>query len=113
MTTDYKSMSKKQLEKVLKDVQRALKSIEAKEKREARKAAEKAAAKFGFSLSEITGEAPAKRGRPKKNAGPKKVGAPKYANPENPKQTWTGKGRQPQWYKKAIDAGTKPESLEI
>lgn len=32
-------------------------------------------------------------------AGPKKtVGEPKYRNPDNPEQTWTGKGRAPAWF---------------
>jgi DNA-binding protein H-NS len=111
MANDLKTMSKKQLEKMLKDVQGALAGIAKKEKREAKKAAEKAAAKFGFSLSELTGEtAPAKKPR---KAAAKKQGVAKYANPENSAQTWTGKGRQPQWYKAAIDAGKDPKSLEV
>lgn len=116
MTSDLKSMSKKQLEKLQKDVQKALKSLQNKEKREAKRAAEKAAAKFGFSLSELTGQEDAKPGRPKgnsKKAGAKKAGKPKYSNPADPSQTWTGKGRQPAWFKDAVDAGTDPQSLEI
>jgi DNA-binding protein H-NS len=111
MANDLKSMSKKQLEKLQKDVQKALKSIQTKEKREAKKAAERAAAKFGFSLSELTDAGTAKPGR--KKSGPKTVGKAKFANPDDPKQTWTGKGRQPTWYKAAMDAGKDPKSLEI
>lgn len=111
MANDLSTKSKKQLEKMLSDVQKALKAIETKERREAKKAAEKAAAKFGFSLSELT-DRPVARSAGKKGR-PKSPGTPKYANPDDPSQTWTGKGRQPQWYKDAIAAGKDPKSLEI
>jgi DNA-binding protein H-NS len=34
-----------------------------------------------------------------------------FRNPENPAQTWTGKGRRPFWYVKAVKRGAKPEAL--
>lgn len=111
MANDLKSMSKKQLEKLQKDVQAALDGISKKEKREAKKAAEKAAAKFGFSLSELTTDGGGTKGRRK--AAPKSPGVAKYANPDDPSQTWTGKGRQPQWFKTAIETGKDPKAMEI
>ncbi len=115
MANDLKTMSKKQLEKMLKDVQKALKGIETKEKREAKKAAEKAAAKFGFKLSELTGSAAAAAGSaPSKRKSAKKSSSPaKYANPADATQTWTGKGRQPNWYRAEVEKGTSPASMEI
>jgi DNA-binding protein H-NS len=110
MANDLSTMSKKQLEKLHSDVQKALSALQAKERREAKKAAEAAAAKYGFSLSELTETAGGKAAR---KSGPKKQGTPKYANPQDPSQTWTGKGRQPQWYRDAIEAGTDPKTLEI
>ena len=38
---------------------------------------------------------------------------PKYQHPDNPKQTWTGKGRQPEWFKEQINQGRSIERLEI
>lgn len=115
MAEDLGKMTRKQLEKMLKDVQKALKTLETREKREAKKAAEKAAEKFGFKLKDLvsttsTGEpdAPVRRKSAKKPASP-----PKYANPTNPAQTWTGKGRQPNWYRAEIEKGTAPEAMEI
>ncbi|WP_299968311.1 H-NS family nucleoid-associated regulatory protein [uncultured Roseobacter sp.] len=114
---DLSKMSRKQLERLITDAQRALKSIETKEKREAKKAAEKAAAKFGFKLSELT-NAPAAAPKPKsaaKKATPAKkpAAAAKYANPANPAQTWSGMGRQPRWFKDAVASGVDPKTLEI
>lgn len=114
MTIYLKSMSRKQLEKHLKDVQKALTTLEARELKEATKAAEKAAAEFGFTLNELAGgkqpAAKPKRNKPKAS-GPKSK--PKFANPENPKQTWTGKGRQPNWYRAHLEKGVKSEAMQL
>lgn len=34
-----------------------------------------------------------------------------YRNPDNPWETWGGKGRKPKWVKKALDAGKKLDDL--
>ena len=49
-----------------------------------------------------------KRGRP---AGRGRMGpvAPKYRNPENPAETWAGRGLKPRWLTAAIKGG-KPDS---
>ena len=114
MATDLKKMSRKELERHLKDVKKALANVQARERREARKAAESAAAKFGFTLNELT-DAPAKaptRGR-KKAKAPAKKSKPQFANPADASQTWTGKGRQPNWYREAVEKGASPDSMRI
>ena len=40
-------------------------------------------------------------------------GAAKYANPANPEQTWTGRGRKPNWVIEALDNGKSIEDLAI
>ena len=42
----------------------------------------------------------------------KKVGAPKFQNPDGP-ETWTGRGKRPGWYLKAKEAGFTDEDLLI
>ena len=112
MKFDLKSMTRKELEKLKANVEKALDRLAAKDKKTALAAAEKAAAAHGFSLAEITeGAAAPKKRRAKK--GPKTVSAPKYKNPDDASQTWTGKGRQPDWFKKAIAGGTTPDAMEI
>ncbi|WP_298938378.1 H-NS histone family protein [uncultured Ruegeria sp.] len=39
--------------------------------------------------------------------------APKYANPDDPSQTWTGRGRKPAWVKEALEAGKSIDDLAI
>ncbi len=37
----------------------------------------------------------------------------KYANPNDPSQTWSGRGRKPGWVHKALEAGKSLEDIEI
>lgn len=112
MTPNLKSMKRKELEKLKANVEKALENLAQKDKKAALAAAEKAAAAHGFSLAELSGAtAPAKTRKAK--TGPKKISPPKYKNPANADQTWTGKGRQPDWFKSAITSGTSPDAMEI
>lgn len=112
MQPDLKSMTRKELEKLKSNIDKALTKISANDKKAALAAAEKAAAAHGFSLADITGEAPARKPRKAKSAI-KTVSSPKYKNPDNATRTWTGKGRQPDWFKSAIANGTTPDDMEI
>jgi DNA-binding protein H-NS len=38
---------------------------------------------------------------------------PKYRNPANPSDTWTGRGRMPLWMKALTDKGAKREKFSI
>jgi len=118
MKFNLKTMSRKELEKLRADVDKALEQVSSREMELAIKSAEKAAAAHGFSLAQLTGSekpAPKKRGRKPgpKAANPRKAGAPRYKNPADASQTWTGKGRQPVWFKDAVSAGADPSSMAI
>jgi DNA-binding protein H-NS len=39
--------------------------------------------------------------------------APKYRNPENPSETWAGRGLRPRWLAAALKAGKKLEHFAI
>jgi DNA-binding protein H-NS len=39
--------------------------------------------------------------------------APKYRNPENPAETWAGRGLKPRWLAAAIKSGKKLENFAI
>jgi DNA-binding protein H-NS len=43
----------------------------------------------------------------------KSTGKPKYRNPNNPEQTWTGHGKKPGWLKQAIENGAEQEDFRI
>ncbi len=105
MAIDLGTMRRKELLELRNQVEKALKDAEVRERKAALKAAEKAAAEFGFSLSELSPEGA-------KPAAGSKTKA-KYRNPGNPSQTWTGRGRKPQWVHDALKAGADISDLEI
>lgn len=104
MSVDLSKMSHKELEALQEDVKSAIKSAYERDRAEAHKAAEKAAAEYGFSLDEVSGGA-------RKPKSSKTVA--KYANPSDRTQTWTGKGRQPNWFRELVNNGTPAETLEV
>ncbi len=104
MKIDLKKLSGAELEELIEQAQKELKTVRAREKNEALKAAKAAAAKFGFSLDELSGGSTKSKGS---------KSAPKYANPADPSQTWSGRGRKPQWVHDAIGAGKDISDLEI
>lgn len=81
----------------------------------------KLAKAHGYSIEEVFGDAAPARGRatkatkaPAKKAV-RKLGkvAPKYRNPANPKETWTGRGKQPRWLAALTTKGKKVEEFLI
>ena len=113
MNKELKTMSRKELEKLLADVKKALQSAQARDRRDARKAAERAAVEFGFNLNELSDEKPKKETKPKGPKKPVKKSKPKYADPADASNTWTGKGRQPNWFRAALEKEIDPTMLEI
>ncbi|SHJ24489.1 DNA-binding protein H-NS [Palleronia salina] len=102
MAIDLEKMSREELESLKKDIDKALASLETRRKAEARAAAEKAAREHGFSLDDIV------KAEKKGSKSP-----PKYRNPEDPRATWTGRGRQPAWIKDALAQGKSLDDFLI
>ncbi len=109
MAIDLSKMSEKELVRLQGDLEKEMQSREKSKRTEARKAAEDAAKKHGFSLDDLLGGGrSASRGSSRKAPSP-----PRFRNPENSDQTWSGRGRQPDWYKTAIQSGVEPSALAI
>jgi DNA-binding protein H-NS len=66
-------------------------------------AQEEIIAEAGFKVSDIFG------GR----GGKGRTVAAKYANPDNPSETWTGRGRKPRWLTAKLQEGGKIEKYLI
>ena len=101
---DLSKMSIDELKALKKDVESAIDGFAERKRVEAYKAIQEVAKKHGMSVDEIVGGKSVKR-RAKSVA--------KYANPENASQTWSGRGRQPAWFKAAMAAGKDPEAMQI
>lgn len=68
------------------------------------------AAERGFSLGELLGAEPLASNKRGPKRGPV---APQFCNPANPEQTWTGRGRKPQWVNDHLGTGGSLEGLKI
>lgn len=101
---DLDALSLAELKKLQKDVTKAIDTFEDREMKAAAAEAEALLRTRGFTLAQIMQMGIAK---------PKTKVAPKYANPTNPDQTWTGRGRRPQWVSDALDAGKTLDDLAI
>ena len=104
MAIDLEKMSEKELKDLRIKVDKALATIGTKKLEAARKAAEEAARKHGYSLTQLLGS---------KVKSAKTKGDAKYRNPADAAQTWTGKGRQPGWVKEHLAAGKPMTDLAI
>ena len=104
-TVDLSSLSLKELKQLQNDVAVALFNFEKRKKNEAKAAIEAIAREHGFKIEELIGEGTTTRS--------KTAVAAKYAHPENPELTWTGRGRKPKWVEAALDAGKSLDDLAI
>lgn len=105
MSFDLSAMSRKELLELKDGIEDALRVAEQRERKEAIKAVEEAAAKYGFSFEEIAGL--------QRGSGKKQKAAAKYRNPHNSEETWSGRGRKPHWVHTALTSGMDISELEI
>jgi DNA-binding protein H-NS len=66
----------------------------------------------GFAIEDVFGGTGTRRGAAKKGVVKRKV-KPKYRNPADASQTWSGRGKRPRWYSAALAAGKKEKDLLI
>jgi DNA-binding protein H-NS len=105
MMPELETMSLDDLKKLSRDVEKAIASFGERKRKEARKAMEQIARDFGLSVEEVMGAQKAASRKSKSDA--------KYRNPADASQTWSGRGRQPGWYKDALSKGKSPESMLV
>lgn len=100
---NLEAMSLKELRQLQRDLAKAISTYEDRHKAEARTKLEAIAKEMGYSLADLisvevkTTRAPA---------------VAKYHHPENAGITWSGRGRQPQWFADALASGKTPSQME-
>lgn len=104
---DLDNMSREELLALRKNVEKALNDYEERQRRKALAAAEQVARSFGLKLTDLVGNGKGRAGGAKGAAS----GTVKYVNPENPDETWSGRGRRPAWVRAALEAGRSLEDL--
>lgn len=99
-------LSLKELKKLERDVSVAIASYETRVKAQALAELDAKARELGFSLAELAGASVTVKGK-------RAPASAKYRHPENPSETWSGRGRKPAWFAAAIAAGKTPEDLAV
>lgn len=102
-TLDLSAMTLPELQALQKQVTQQIEGYQAQQAQKALTAATEAAKEYGFSLKELLGAMP---------AGKRTVPA-KYADPDDPSVTWTGRGRKPKWVQDRLDQGASLDDLAI
>jgi DNA-binding protein H-NS len=103
MVRNLDKMSFKQLQVLELQVKKAKASMHERNRAELRQRLEVMASDHGFNIGDLFGARGA-RGR--------KVAA-KYANPDNPAETWAGRGRKPRWLAAKLKSGAKMDKFLI
>lgn len=98
---DLKGMSLKQLLDLRDRVDHAIADRRENDRARVRHELAELAQKHGFSVKEVLGLS---KGR---------AAAVKYRNPDNPSETWTGRGRKPNWLSAKLSKGGKLEQFAV
>lgn len=106
-------MDAKQLQKLVKDAQKVLIQRERSVARKLHKEMQDIAARLEVGVDELLGFNGKDKGKPAKKKGKTGKVAPKYRNPKNHNETWTGRGRKPKWVENFIEYGGKMEDITI
>ena len=107
MAVDIKSLNHNQLNDLISKAQlrqnelRKEKVVKLREKIHALIKAE------GYAFEDIFGHG---RTKTRRSGG---TVAPKYRNPADAEQTWSGRGKRPRWFNDALKAGKKEKDLAI
>jgi DNA-binding protein H-NS len=104
LNIDLHNLSLKELKDLQSQVNRAIATFEERKKKEAIAELEEKARAMGFSLAELTGASASRKRAP---------ATAKYANPANPAETWSGRGRKPRWFEAALKAGKRPDDMAV
>jgi DNA-binding protein H-NS len=103
MAKELDRMSLRELQELELKVRKARTNVQDRSRNDLRKKVEAMIADAGFKVSDIFG------GR----GGKGRTVAAKYANPDDPSETWTGRGRKPRWLNAKVQEGAKIEKFLI
>lgn len=104
---DLTNLSVAELKSLLEKIPAEIKRRETDEKKRIRKELEELAAKSGYSLDELLGEAAVNVAKVKKPV------AVKYRHPQDASLTWSGRGKRPRWTVEFLTNGGTLEQLAV
>ena len=104
MAINVEKLSLKELRDLEAKVVKAKSQAREKAKTEVKKKIDRILASSGFTISDLYSVG---RGRGRGRS------AAKYVNPDNRSQTWTGRGRKPNWLVAKLKRGAKQEDFAV
>lgn len=104
MARELERMSYKDLTDLENKIRKAKAGVQDRTRNELKAKVEAMVGSAGFKMSDLFGGGRGGKGR--------KVAA-KYANPDDPSETWTGRGRMPRWLSAKVKSGDKVEKYLI
>lgn len=104
-TINVDKMSLKELIDLEHKVQKAIGNAKERERAELKQKIQALAEHSGFSVNDLFGGRGAGKGR--------SSGIAKYRNPDDASETWTGRGRKPNWLIARLSKGAKIADFEI
>ena len=102
---ELNTLSLSELKELLKDIEREIKRRQNAEKAKAAQQVREIMATYGLTSEEVLAG--------KASKGSRGSVAPKYANPKNRSETWTGRGRKPLWVAEHLKKGGSLDDLLI
>lgn len=108
MAIDITKLNRKQLDDLSRKVESRQTELHKDSIAKLRKRIEKEIKDAGFTVDDVFG----RRGRGRTATRRGKV-PPKFRNPADPTQTWSGRGKRPHWFKAALAKGKKEKDLLI
>lgn len=109
MTINFSQYSVEQLEQFIVDINKEIQRQKSQKRKSLMSDLERLARDAGISLDELLDHSSTTRKAPKAKGSV----AAKYRNPNDPSQTWTGRGRQPLWVAALLAEGRTLASLAI
>lgn len=101
-------LSLKELIELEAKVAKAISAAREKERNELKRKMAEMAETHGFSVTELFGG-----GRGARGGKSKAVGIARYANPDDRSDTWTGRGRKPNWLLERLKKGAKLDDFAL
>ncbi|MBD8881872.1 H-NS histone family protein [Rhodanobacter sp. 7MK24] len=109
MAINLDSLSPTELQALIKSAEAQMEYARKNHVREVRAKIDAVLASAGLALADVY---PTRGGKVAK--GPRAAAAPKYRNPDDSSQTWSGRGKRPLWFNEALKKrGMTVESLLI
>ena len=112
MAIDVSKLNERQLTALMAKIQARLHELQLEKVARVRDKVIAMITSEGMDYAELMEHTAFARRKKRGSKVPAKV-APKYRNPADRSQTWSGRGRQPRWFKAALRKGKTERSLLI